>query len=317
MSRLRPLGAATGCAALALALLAATPATAVAPPLSDPHVLVHFDPKLGQLAENIALEPDGSADVTFLAARQVARVGLDGSVTVLATLPAPTNPDAPVVHFPAATGIARAHDGTLFIGYATGDELSGIWRLTPAGVLTQLASIPNTLVNGLTLDERKGQIYAADSGRGVIWRVSTGTGEATAWASGPDLEPAGFIGANGIKKHHGAIWVSNTDKGTLLRIPICPDGSSGPVETRVIGLGGIDDFDFTGFKDDALLAALNPSSEVAYVTADGTTSIVLTAADGLSNPTSVAVNEHRVYVTSASFSATPPDPNLLLAHLHR
>ncbi|MFG2823960.1 SMP-30/gluconolactonase/LRE family protein [Kitasatospora sp. NPDC048365] len=315
MSRLRPLGVATGCAALALALLAASPATAVAPPLSDPHVLVHFDPALGQLAENIALEPDGSADVTFIGARQVARVGLDGSVTVRATLPPPTDPDTPVVHFPAATGLARAEDGTLYIGYATGDELAGVWRLTPGGDLTQLAGIPNSLINGLTLDEHKGTVYAADSGRGVVWRVSTATGEASVWASGADLEPAGFVGANGVRKHHGAIWVSNSDKGTVLRIPICPDGTSGPVETRITGLDGIDDFGFTSFKDDALLAALNTSSRVAYVTADGVASIVLTAADGLSNPTSVAVDEHRVYVTSASFFATPQDPNLLLARL--
>ncbi|RKE16884.1 SMP-30/gluconolactonase/LRE family protein [Streptomyces sp. TLI_171] len=317
MSRFRSLGAATGCAVLAVAVLAASPAVAVAPPLADPHVLVHFDPALGQLAENIALEPDGDADVTFLAARQVARVRPDGSYTVLATLPAPGNPDAPVVHFPAVSGIARAQDGTLYLGYATGDAFAGVWRLTPDGTLSQLASIPNTLVNGLTLDEHKGRLYAADSGRGVVWQVDTRTGEAGVWASGPALEPAGFIGANGIKKHHAAIWVSNTDKGTVLRIPICPDGSSGPVETRISGLDGIDDFDFTSFKDDALLAALNASSRVAYVDADGAASIVLTAADGVANPTSVAVADQRVLVTSASFGVTPPDPNLLQAHLQQ
>ncbi|MEU9301002.1 hypothetical protein [Streptomyces sp. NPDC048269] len=41
---------------------------------------------------------------------------------------------------------------------------------------------------------------------------------------------------------------------------------------------------------------------------------MLTAEDGLSNPTSVAVRHHKVYVPSAAFTTTT-DPNLLLARL--
>ncbi|XES01028.1 hypothetical protein HEP87_61765 [Streptomyces sp. S1D4-11] len=43
------------------------------------------------MPENIALEPDGTADVTFAAARQVAAVSTAGATRVLATLgPPPT-----------------------------------------------------------------------------------------------------------------------------------------------------------------------------------------------------------------------------------
>ena len=42
----------------------------------------------------------------------------------------------------------------------------------------------------------------------------------------------------------------------------------------------------------------------------------LTAQDGLSNPTSVAVRRGTVYVPSAAY-LTMKDPNLLLAHLAR
>jgi hypothetical protein len=41
---------------------------------------------------------------------------------------------------------------------------------------------------------------------------------------------------------------------------------------------------------------------------------VLTAADGLSNPTSVAVRGSTVYITSGAYF-TQVDPNLLLAKL--
>jgi len=306
-----------GAASVALTLLASAPAVSVAPPLSDPHVVAHFDFSLGQAAENLVLEPDGSADVTFAISRQVVRVGLDGHITPLAQLPAPAVPATPKLGFAAVTGIARDDDGTLYVNYATGDQLTGIWRITPGGTPEQIAALPPTgIPNGLTLDRGRGLLYAADSELGTVWRVPVHGGTPTAWATGSELQPLTFIGANGIRKHNGAIWVTNTDRGTILRIPICPDGSSAPIETRATGLDGIDDFGFTGHRDD-LFAALNAPNEVDFVTSDGARSVVLTQQDGLSGPTSVAVRGNRVYVTSASFTTTAKDPNLLLAHFER
>ncbi|MFC9330437.1 SMP-30/gluconolactonase/LRE family protein [Kitasatospora sp. NPDC057015] len=312
-ARLTPV-AATAAVAAALVLLGSSPAVSVAPPLSNPRVVAHFDIATGQTPENLVLEPDGSADVTLAAARQVARVALDGSAPrIIATLPpaAPT----PVVGFAAVSGIARGHDGTLYVNYATGDALSGVWRISPGGPPEQLAALPpDGLPNGLALDERRGVLYAAESTSGTIWRVSLHRGPATAWATAAELRPTAFLGANGVRLHDGAVWVSNTDRGTVLRIPVRPDGAAGPVETRVTGIDGIDDFGFTGPHGDTLLAARNVANEVVYVAADGTRSVVLTQPDGLSNPTSVAVRGGTVYVTGAAFF-TRQDPNLLLATL--
>ncbi|GAA0681308.1 hypothetical protein GCM10010193_38840 [Kitasatospora atroaurantiaca] len=306
-----------GAASAALTLLASAPAVSVAPPLSDPHVVKHFDFNAGQTAENLVLEPDGSADVTFAVSRQVARVGLDGHTDILAELPAPAVASTPKIGFAAVTGIARAGDGTLYVNYATGDKLTGIWRIVPGGTPEQIAALPPTgLPNGLTLDRRHGLLYSADSELGTVWRVPVHGGAPTAWATGTELEPLTFIGANGIRNHNGAIWVANSDRGTVLRIPICPDGSAAPIETRATGLDGIDDFGFTGHRDD-LFAALNAPNEVDFVTSDGAHSVVLTQQDGLADPTSVAVRGDRVYVTSASFPTTVKDPNLLLAHFER
>ena len=57
-------------------------------PLGDVQQIAHFDVNALQQPENITLEPGGAADVTFNRARQVARIGKDSSVTILATLPA-------------------------------------------------------------------------------------------------------------------------------------------------------------------------------------------------------------------------------------
>ena len=91
------------------------------------------------------------------------------------------------------------------------------------------------------------------------------------------------------------------------------NGSAGPIGTRATGLGGIDDFTFTG-RGNTVLAALVPSDELALVRPNGTHTVVLTQEDGLSNPTSVAVRHRTVYVSSGAFF-TLRDPNLLLAHL--
>ncbi|MFF1868463.1 SMP-30/gluconolactonase/LRE family protein [Kitasatospora herbaricolor] len=312
----RPAGTA-GIAAAVLALLAASPASAVAPPLSDARILVHLDLAAGQMPENSTPEPDGSLDVTFLSARQIARITPDGGVRILATMPTEEHPNTPLVGFAAATGIARAHDGTLYATYATGTELTGVYRLDCDGTLRRIAQLPpEGLPNGLALDEKAGFLYSADSVLGVVRRIPVDGGEPIVWATGSALQPAGFIGANGIKVHQGAVWVSNTDLGTVLRIPVRQDGTAGPIGTRADGLAGIDDFTFTDAHEDTVLAAVNSANQVVRLAPDGSRSVVLTADDGLTSPTSVAVHRHTVFVTSAAF-APPPDPNVLTARLHR
>ncbi|MFF4499100.1 hypothetical protein [Streptomyces sp. NPDC001401] len=310
----------TTTAAVALAVLATAPASADELTVSQPRIVAHFDLAAGQSPENITVEPDGSADLTFASARQVAHVTRDGKTSIRATLPDEPNPNTPVLKAATVFGIARAHDGTLYVDYATGTGKTGIWRIAPdGGAPRQIAQLPTTaLPNGLALDERHGVLYAADSAQGIVWRVPQAGGTPTVWAKDTALDPvpvtgAGF-GANGVKVHGGAVWVSNSDRGTLLRIPVRPNGSAGAVETRATGLDHIDDFTFAEPYGDTVLAALIGDSEVVEVRPDGTHSVVLTQGDGLSNPTSLAVCGSTVYVNSAAYF-TQQDPNLLLAHL--
>ncbi|WP_380281492.1 hypothetical protein [Kitasatospora purpeofusca] len=318
-ARLAPAALLSGAsaAALALALLAATPAVAVAPPLSDPRIVAHFDIAEHLQPENIAVEPDGSVDLTFSFARQVGRVDPDGRLTVLATLPEPEHPATPLLGRAAVSGLARAHDGTLYFAYATGTaDLTGIWRLCPGGEPERIAALPaDSLPNGLALDERAGVLYSSDSALGLVRVIPLDGGAPAVWSDDARLKPVSAFGANGLKVHRGAVWVGNTDTGSLLRIPIRADGAAGPVEVRAGGLDGLDDFAFVGAGDD-LLAALNPASEVVYLGSDGSRHTVLDAADGLSNPTSVGIGGDTAYVPSAAYF-TMADPNLLAATLER
>ncbi|MFI1332937.1 hypothetical protein ACH4U7_23050 [Streptomyces sp. NPDC020845] len=293
-------------------------AIAASGPVSDVRFVAHLNITDGQRPENITLEPDGSADVTFAFSRQVARITPDGQVHILATLPAPpAGATTPVLTAPFLGGIVRTQDGTLYFLYATGSsDLTGVWRLRPGGTPQRIAALPaDSLPNGLALDGRSGLLYITDSVLGTVWRVPTTGGTPTRWSTAPELAPAGFLGANGIKIHNGAAWVSNLDKGTVLRVPITCHGGAGPVETQATGLVNIDDIDFTG-AGDTLLAAINKNNEIALVKPDGSHSIVMTAADGLENPTSLAIRGGTAYIANGAYF-TDADPNLQAAHVKR
>ncbi|GAB3893846.1 hypothetical protein GCM10029964_071280 [Kibdelosporangium lantanae] len=294
-----------------MAAMCVLPATATA--ATPPRILVHYDLAAGQQPENVAVEPRGDLDVTLATALQVERVTPQGERTPLATLPKPADGGVhtPILGFPIATGIVRARDGVLYVGYASGDAtLTGIWRVSPGIPPRRVIPFPaNSFPNGMALTGDT--LYVADSALGKIWRASVCGGEPTTWATGPALEATSGFAANGLKIHNDAIWASNTTQGTLLRVPIRRDGSAGEIQPKATGLTAIDDFAFNG---ETVVAALNFPNQVALVHSDGTTTTLLTGDNGLRGPTSVAVDHGHLYVMSASY-ILQNDPNILVADL--
>jgi hypothetical protein len=121
----------------------------------------------------------------------------------------------------------------------------------------QIARLPaNSFPHNIALDQWSGSLYVTDSVLGVVWKIPADGGTPTSWGRGPELQRTALFGANGIAIHRGAVWVSNTDGGTIMEIPIQRDGSAGAIRTAVEGLsGGLDNFVLLG-NDDTIIAAL-------------------------------------------------------------
>ncbi|MFH9863878.1 hypothetical protein [Streptomyces sp. NPDC017202] len=282
--------------------------------------VLHLDLQTGQMPENIVLDRHGSVVVTFAGARQVARITAAGRTEVLATLPAPADATAktPLLGFPLTTGLAR-QGHTFYVLYATGTEAeTGVWSFTEGREPRKFADLPpDGLPNGLVMDPGTGTLYITESAKGTVYTVPTrgpAAGRATLFSDSEALAPAGFFGVNGAKIRNGDLYVSNTDKGTVSRTPL-RGPRAGTFTTFADGLTGIDDFEFTG-RGDEFLASLVTENTVVLADGKGARRVVLTRADGLSNPTSVAIRGTKVYVPSAAYT-TQSDPNLLLAHLAR
>ncbi|HEY3477293.1 MAG TPA: hypothetical protein VGL02_00210 [Streptomyces sp.] len=281
-------------AAAAVFTLPATPAPATSR-------IVPLDLAAGQQPENITLEPGGSADLTFAYTGEIGRVTPGGRVRVIARIPVPADGDVPVVHKKLFLGgIVRAPGGDLYVAVSTGTTATGLYRIRPGAAPVKVASLPPAgFQNGVARDPRTGDIFVADSFGATVWRVSRG--RVTAFATGELLAPVSGFGANGIKVHDGAVWVSNLDRGTLVRFPL----TGGPGRVAATGLGPVDDFAFHG---DTVVAAINQENRVVTIGRDGVRTILSTS-DGLANPTAVAVRDDTAFITDGAYFGG--SPNLL------
>jgi hypothetical protein len=283
--------------------------------VSDPRIVARFNLAGGETPEASALAPDGSADVSLAKASTAVNVTRDGRVTPLGQVP--RSGDCPTLGIPFGAGIARTPGGAVYLVNCTGNTDTGVWRLDGLDPATQIARLPQASVpHGMALDQRDGDLYVADSSRGVVWRIPVAGGKATVWASGPALQKISLFGANGVVVHDDAVWVSNTDQGTMVEIPIRRDGTAGPIRTAASGFPG-DIGSFTVFgRDDTIVATLTRSNQVVLITPGEHPQVLLTAADGLSNPTDVALWHRTLYVCDGAYF-TGADPNLLVARFGR
>ncbi|MFD3580842.1 SMP-30/gluconolactonase/LRE family protein [Streptomyces sp. NPDC058683] len=289
---------------------AATECADAQPAVSHVRTVAAFDFATGDVPENVTVAPDNSLTVSMVGAPAgerpaLVRISPSGQRTVLVT----------GQKGDGITGNTRGHDGTIYYNVWSSDaSRNGVWKLAPGGTPHRISALPvGGVPNGLAIDPAGRTLYVADSQKGTVWAVPVSGGPVTAWLVDPALAikasaPVPY-GANGLRFHNGAVWVSNLSKGTLLRIPVTATGAPGRIHTVTSSLTGVDDFNFLSAHSNVVFAALNTQNQIAVVYPDGTTRTVLTASDGLASPTATAVRGQRLYITDGGLNE-PHDAKL-------
>jgi len=285
-------------------------------------VVTRFQPQMGQLPEGLAVK-DGTSYVGFAPGAAVVAVDAAGAVTPYATVPSTSGGSKGYT-----LGLAFDDAGQLYIAQASFDPsvAPGVYRASPDGgdATTPWAADPAmTFPNGLAF-AADGTLFVADSS-GKIFRID-GAGHVATWsqdavlAGDPQACPGVLpvpIGANGIVVTATDVWVTNTDHGALVRIPIRDDGAAGDATAVVsdCALAGADGM--AQAADGTFVIALNVQDAIARVRQDGTYD-TLAAGAPLDFPASVVVDGARTFVTAAAFVSAQtgdhPAPALIEIH---
>ena len=218
-----------------------------APLTANQHIrqLVAFNPN--QFPEGLSVAPDGTVIVGIISTGEIVRVTPNGTASRLAQVPLPAGG--------LLIGVLALDSTNVYALVQTNDDKTGVWLISQHGLsVKQIAKLPvGSLPNDLIADAQ-GRLYVTDTIGGRVFRVQP-TGAVETWAAHSLLlgnvaspGPLGFpLGANGIAMapSRDAVYVAVSEKARIVRIPIRPDGSAGPVtvvaENRALdGADGID-----------------------------------------------------------------------------
>jgi sugar lactone lactonase YvrE len=281
-------------------------------------VVASFDASQGHLPEGVALDKSGNIYASlgppfFVGGGygEIRRIGKDGTEETLVLYP----------DGPAPAGLAVDPAGNVFytVPDVTGSDV-GVYRVTDTGGERFTGTEQMLVPNGLAIDKH-GSLFASDSILGSIWRMPTG-GSATAepWLSHDLLAGCAEdpLGANGIAFWKGDLFVANTAKGLLARVPIGNDGAPGTPEIvagdtdcdptdDLYGMDGIA-FDVHG----QLYALLVLQHKLVRIDpTDGGVELLLDEDDGLWNGASIAFgtgngDRHSLFISN--YAVLPPEP---------
>ena len=266
-----------------------------------------WDPDLGQLPEGIAVDKRGHIYVTMPFTGELRRIDPDGSEQVVANLPTGGG-FGPL-------GLAVDAPGNVYAGVATFDPAThGVWRVSRSGSTARLpGSEAIGFPNGVAFDDR-GNLYATDSIGGAVWRIPRG-GSAEPWIqhellAGDDSAPLPFpVGANGITYRHRTVFVTNTELGSVVAVPVRPDGSAGSpsVAAQDPALGGADGIALD-VHGGMYVAVIVQSTIVHIPSGGGAVTTIADGSDGLDFASSIAFGTgdgERKTLFAVNFSAGP------------
>jgi sugar lactone lactonase YvrE len=249
----------------------------------------------GWFLESIAFDKEGNAYMTttfgslFFDPGSTASTGQilkrtpNGKETVFAILP---------IDLQGIVGaLAIAEDESVYVAVVSPSkpEVHGVWRFPPAGTGEQFAALPpDTGPNGLAFGP-DGNLFLADSFRGCVWRIKTQTGEPEVWSTNTLLKPRPIValapGPNGLKFWRDNLYVINSDKAIIVKIPFLKDGTSGEPSIHAEGVPGDD---FAVDQQGTIYATTHAFDSIMRITQKGDISVIADQTQGVLGPTAAA-----------------------------
>ncbi|MFT3776025.1 MAG: SMP-30/gluconolactonase/LRE family protein [Minicystis sp.] len=287
--------------------------------VSAPETVAAFDPSKGQFVEGLDIK-DGIAYVGAVLTGEVFTVDLaKHDIKHHGAMPAFTQNQGALV------GLTLGSDGAVYaalnITNPAGPK-TGIYKIPAGGgTATLFASDPAMVfANDVRFDDA-GNLFATDSMSGSVFKIAK-DGTVTKWLSHmlltPDPTVCGVqtnfhLGINGIVRNGDAYYATNTDRASIVKIPVNADGSAGTPEiflpTDCATLSGVDGIAVDEATGD-LIVAINYKDTVVRIGKDKAIKNIASG-DPLQSPASLYIDApaKAVYVTSAAFAALATDPS--------
>jgi hypothetical protein len=162
--------------------------------------------------ENLAIASDGTIFVTNHEVGKIVRITPDGNQQIHASVEG------------KVSGLAFTSNGGLVATGWNADSIPVVSLITVDGTVETLLILPEAIfLNGITPLSGT-QYLIADSYRGAIWLIDIAQRRGSIWlehsllarSNAENVIPA----ANGLKRFGNFLYVSNTEKMLLLRIPV-------------------------------------------------------------------------------------------------
>ena len=212
---------------------------------------IPFDRAQGEIPEGVAVDHDGNVYVAVGGPGgprngQIWKFSPNGEKTLLVEFGAP-----------GVTGLATDGLGNVYVTRDVAPN-QGVYRVSPDGQAVRLPGTEQIIFpNSLAFDP-EGNLFVTESfsfdpplapygytnyiapafGRGGIWRIPP-QGTAELWLRDDLLSGTGSLafllpypcGANGIGYFENALYVANTERSLVVRIPVLSSGAPGAIET--------------------------------------------------------------------------------------